>query len=510
MVDRPLRLTLAVLSGILLALAFPKFGMGLLSLVALVPLLVALHLPGSGKERAVSPGRAFRLGYVTGAVFFLVLLYWIPDLPRENLTVPFVMYPALAIMVLYLALFPALASLGAAWMARRGVPLGLTFPFLWTLAEAVRGTGPLGFPWGSLGYALAPYPHLIQFASITGIWGVTLWAALVSGLIHLYLELPWVRPKLIGFALLVAVVITPYFHGREVLGRRQPRAGVEVGLVQSDVGANKWELAVRDSVAEALLDQTARLMEGRRPEPPALVIWPETAMPARLPREPHYQDRVESLVDSTGIPLLAGFPDGYRLPDGGVRWTNSAALYLPHRGLVQQYDKRHLVPFSEDFPLPFLNRFDFGQSDFSSGTRPGVFKEISPPFGVLICFESIFPGLARGLARDGARYLVNITNDQWFGNSAAPFQHFEMNVLRAIENRMGLARAANTGISAVIDPYGIVVDRTTTFVKASVIDTVELGRELTFYTRHGDWILWLALAAVLAEAGWALVRGRRP
>jgi apolipoprotein N-acyltransferase len=497
---------LAVLSGVLLALCFPKFTLVLVAFIALFPLMLAIRLPGAPPETTARPWLAFRLGYLTGAVFFLILLYWIPDLPPENVTVPYLMYPALGIMVAYLALFPALSAMAAAWLSRRGVSPGLSLPLAWTLTEALRGTGTFGFPWGSLGYAFAPFPHLIQFASITGIWGVTLWAALVSGLVYLYLSLPWVRPKLVGFTFLAAAILLPYLHGQSVLNHRRPRAGVKVGVVQPNVGNNKWKMAVRDSVSHALVDQTAALARANEDDPPSLIIWPETAIPARLPREPYYRYLVEHMVDTTGVPLLAGFPDGVRLENGTVRFTNSAALILPHRGMVARYDKQHLVPFSEFFPLPILNRF--GQSNFTPGTKPGIMKENGVPFGVLICFESIFPGMARELTDLGARYLINITNDQWFGNSAAPDQHFNMNVLRAIESRVGLVRAANTGISGIIDPYGLVVRRTDTFVKTSFVGVVELGDGPTFYDRHGNWVLYVAGGFLLLFGVYALTRRR--
>ncbi len=504
-----MRAALAVATGVLLGLCFPRFSMGYFGLVALLPLLFAIRMPGAPPERAASPRRAFGLGYLAGAVFFLILLYWIPMLPPQNVTVPFLMYPALALMVIYLSLFPALAAASAAWLTRRGVAVGLALPLTWTLLEAARGTGLFGFPWGSLGYAFAPYPHLIQFASLTGIWGVTLWAALTAGLVHIYLSVAWVRPKMLALAALVAIVAAPYFYGRDVLARREVRPAVRVGMVQPNVGANKWQPSVRDSVVEALLTHTADLAREEGAGRLDLMVWPETAIPARLPREPYYRLETEAMVDSAGVPLLAGFPDGVRLEDGSVRFTNSAALILPGRGIVARYDKRHLVPFSEFFPLPFLNRYDFGQSDFSGGDEPGIFTELDVPFGVLICFESIFPGEARELSNLGARYLVNITNDQWFGDSAAPYQHFEMNVLRAIENHMGMARAANTGISAAIDPYGFVTDRTPVFVQMNQVALVELGHGPTFYARHGNWILILAGAVLAGLVVYALLRRRR-
>ncbi len=391
----------------------------MVALAALVPLLIALQKPGAPASSAVPPRRAFGLGYLTGLVFFAILLYWIPFLPPENVTVPFLMYPALAVMVAYLALYPAVCAAAAAWLQGRGIPIGLSFPLLWTLAEALRGTGTFGFPWGSLGYAFASMPHLIQFASITGVWGVTLWAALVSGLVHCYLSARWVAPKVTVLLLLAALTAAPYHHGRRVLRESAPFPAIDIGIVQPNVGNEKWQPGVRDSVVAALIAHTEDLAAASAGSPPALIVWPETAIPARLPREPIYRNQVQALVDSAGVPLLAGFPDGERLPDGAMRWTNSAALVLPERGIVAQYDKRHLVPFSEYFPLPILNRYDFGQSNFSAGTRPGLFDQAGVPFGVLICFESIFPGPARDLSRQGARYRRHV------GGRAVPGDHHQ-------------------------------------------------------------------------------------
>jgi apolipoprotein N-acyltransferase len=497
------RPALAVLSGVLLALVFPPFGLSLTSFVAFVPLLMALQLPGH--PPTVPLRRAFGLGYLCGVVFFAVLLHWIPRLPKENLTIPWAMYPALLLMVGYLALFPALAAFASAFLARRGVPIGIAFALIWTLLEVVKGTGTLGFPWGSLGYAFAPVPHLIQFVAWTGLWGAVLWVTLVNGSVHLYLSAPAQRTKMVALSLLVALVVGPYWHGRIVLSGRPPARAMEVGIVQPNVGKDKWNPNVRETVISDLLAHTVQLVEENRGRRPLhLILWPETSFPGRLARDVRYLYRVESMVDTLGVPVLAGYPDGLVLPGGRIRYTNSAGLILPGSGLVSQYDKRHLVPFSERFPLPVLNRFDFGQADFSPGLESGVMTALDPPFGVLICFESIFPGPSRELVRGGARYLANITNDQWFGDSAAPEQHFQMNILRCIENRIGMVRAANTGVSAIIDSYGIVERRTPIFIRTHLVGEVELGERRTFYTRHGDWVVGLTaiLLAGLAGAGW--------
>ena len=501
---------LAVLSGVLLGISFPRFGVSLASFIALFPLMWALRPAMGAATEPVPVKTAFRLGYLTGAVFFLVLLYWVPRLPPENVTIPFVMYPATALLVAYLAVYPALTAAGSAWLARRGLPVGISFPLVWTLLEAFRGTGTLGFPWGSLGYALATYPHLVQFAEFTGIWGATLWVVGINGAVHQYLSTRWVKPKLLSLLVLVVLIVGPYLHGQHVLANREPRSGVEVGIVQPNIGNNKWKASVRDSVVKAILDHTAELARENPRNRPAMIVWPETAIPARLTRDAYYRRWVEAAVDSIGIPVLTGFPDGVRLEDGTLRFTNSAALIQPGLGITKQYDKRHLVPFSEDFAVPFLNRFDFGQSNFTRGSRPGNFDGPGPPFGLLICFESIFPGEARDVCRGGARYLVNITNDQWFGDSAAPIQHFNMNVFRCIENRVGMVRSANTGISGVIDPYGIVRVRTGTFVPERRVVAVELGREPTFYRRYGDWILVVAGVALALLTGATFLPRRKP
>ena len=488
----------------MLGAAFPKLGGGLIALIALVPLGLALEW----RERA-GPRRAFRLGYLTGAVFFITLLYWIPFLPRENVTIPYLMFPMLLVMVAYLALYPAVSALCAGWIARRGIPVAFMLPPLWVLFEVMRSTGTFGFPWGALGYAPASAPSFIQFAAFTGLWGVTLWILLVNGCIVYAFCAPSRQRRNASILAAVLLVVVPGIQGTLRLRAAKPGPTVSVGLVQPNIGEDKWQMAVRDSVVAQVVRITKDFGEKERANPPALYVWPETAVPAPIRRDPMYRVQIRDLVEEElHAPLLAGFPDVVRESDGSIRYTNSAGLIMPGRGFVRQYDKRHLVPMSEYFPVPFLNRFDFGQASFASGRELGLFSQLDVPFGVLICFESIFPEEGRNLCRAGARYFVNITNDQWFGDSAAPYQHWEMNVLRCIENRMGMARAANTGISGVLDPYGRVVLRTGTFVPAAVVGKVELRQGTTFYTRYGEWVLglcavWVVMGIVVGRRGGA-------
>jgi apolipoprotein N-acyltransferase len=246
-------------------------------------------------------------------------------------------------------------------------------------------------------------------------------------------------------------------------------------------------------------------------EPKASVIlWPETALPYYVRLEPGKLRRLLALTKQIGRPILAGYPDARLSGEGDVRTFNAAGLVMPTGSIVGQYEKMHLVPFGERIPFqryfPFLGSLDLGQAEWTPGNRPVVFRHAGPAFGVLICFESIYPSLARRYALEGAQYLVNITNDEWFGKTAGPIQHADLAILRSVELGMGLARAANTGVSMVVDPYGRVQAKTGLFVEAVLAGDVmeEIGP--TTYARWGDWITLLSIALVLALVGVAWFR----
>ncbi len=201
------------------------------------------------------------------------------------------------------------------------------------------------------------------------------------------------------------------------------------------------------------------------------------------------------------MPVLAGYPDARLSTNGSVLTHNAAGLVLPNGKFAGQYEKIHLVPFGERVPfqglLPFLGKIDLGQAEWTPGTHPVVFTAGGASFGVLICFESIFPDLARRYALEGTQYLVNITNDEWFGKSAGPVQHAEMAILRSVELGLSTARCANTGISMLIDPYGRVVERTPLFREALLTGDVWVGTGPTLFLQWGDWITSLCLGLVL-------------
>jgi len=535
------------LFAVLSALCFFPLRVGFLSFVALVPLFrVILHgasiggpaPPGNGRPSPSGRGRSawkelrsgFGRGWFAGALFFGITFYWIPLLPGENVTVPFLMFPAYLVMVgylaLYVGLFGALLRLVHTRLTRRVV---LVAPLMWLIVELLRARGTMGFPWASLGYSLCEYPELIQIASFSSIYGVSLVLVVVNSL--LYDGLVTKRMRLSGaISLAACIVLALGIGGRWVIGKSSSQAGggqvkeLKVGLVQGNIASSiKWDPKFRMHNFQVLLDVTRKV--GR--EKPDIIIWPETAAPCYLRYEPEYMGLLMQTINSLQIPMLVGFPDA-QPRTGDEIYFNSAGLLVPGWGLTQKYDKIHLVPFGERIPyddvFTFLQNVDFGEADFERGTEPTVFKLGVEPgnwvrndirgstFSVLVCFESIFPELVRSFKANGAEFLVNITNDEWFGRTAAPYQHAYMAVFRAVETRSSIARCANTGISMLIDPWGRVTLKSGLFTREALVGTIKLVSCETFFTRHGFLVLWPLVGIGILEVIVSIVRegrGRR-
>ncbi|HWN81849.1 MAG TPA: apolipoprotein N-acyltransferase, partial [Candidatus Udaeobacter sp.] len=277
----------------------------------------------------------------------------------------------------------------------------------------------------------------------------------------------------------------------------------DVLIVQGNIGREiKFNPEYRTSNLEQLIALSEQGL-AQRPEPPAVIVWAETAAPCYVRRDPLCRERLMTFVDGARTPLLTGTPDVERMPDGTRRYANAAVVLTPGRGLTASYAKVKLVPFGEAIPyqerLPWLARIDFGEADFIRGQGFTPVAVGPDTAGIMICFESIFPAVGRAYANHGARYLVNITNDEWFGKSGGPYQHAQMAVARAIETRRGLVRCANTGVSLMVDRLGRVTHATALFEPALVRAPVELGSGQTIYARIGD--LLPALVCVAAALG---------
>jgi apolipoprotein N-acyltransferase len=244
----------------------------------------------------------------------------------------------------------------------------------------------------------------------------------------------------------------------------------------------------------------------------AMVVWPETAVPLYVKHSSSYLDTISGLAAHTGSYILTGFPDYERTPDG-IRYYNSAMLVSPAGRIIDEYRKIHLVPFGEMIPfedrIALLREINFGEGDFSPGKIYRVFAVDSSKFAVAICFESIYPSLVRKFVAGGARFVVNITNDEWFGASAGPYQHAEMAIMRSVECRVGLARCANTGVSMLVDPYGRVTRRTGIFQRDVLIGDVVCGKGATPYCKWGYMIDLMLLVVPLALTALSFVPGVR-
>ena len=476
-------------SGGLLALAFPRPDLSLLAWVALVPLLL------------VMARRPFRSGFVAGTVFFAAILYWV----NIVMTTFGHLHPVLSVLAwlllsAYLALFFAVATWAACRLKElRGYAYPLTLPVLWVALEFLREFLLTGFPWATLGYSQHDNPILLQSADLFGVYGLSYLLVLINTVIADWLlarRLPRRHRPVVAMLFAMALVGMAWGYGYwrldGDLDSRPDRLKVTVvqGNIPQDV---KWLPEFQQETVRIYRDLS---LAAARSEKPGLLIWPEAATPF------YYQDanplsaKVKGIPGEAGAALLFGSP-AYRQEPGGVRYLNSVFLLDPQGREQGRSDKIHLVPFGEYVPLkrflPFIDKIVVGIGDFSAGV-------INPlplnghRIGALVCYEAIFPELARESVRQGSDLLVNVTNDAWFGNSSAPWQHLAMVRFRAVENRVWIARAANTGISAFIAPSGRIDAATGLFVPATTTVEVGLGARPALYARMGDLVPMLFLA----------------
>jgi apolipoprotein N-acyltransferase len=281
----------------------------------------------------------------------------------------------------------------------------------------------------------------------------------------------------------------------------------KVALVQGNIAQDtKWDPAFQQTTLEKYWRLTRKVAK----EQPQLVIWPETATPFYFLADRKNSETLLRQVRQMQIPLLFGSP-AYGRKGELLRFYNRAYLLDGHGMLIGYYDKIHLVPFGEYVPwkniLFFVDKLVQAAGDFASGEQAVVLDLPPAKLGVLICYEAIFPELSRDLVNAGANFLVNITNDAWFGRSSAPYQHLSMAVLRSVENRVPIARCANTGISSLIDSRGRILRVTGLFEDAAILGIIQLGDAKTFYTRYGDWVTWICLFVTVFAFGYSL-RGR--
>ncbi|MBU2590723.1 MAG: apolipoprotein N-acyltransferase [Nitrospinae bacterium] len=463
--------------------------------LALIPLFYIID-KGTRRE-------AVRGGFISGFVFFTLLLYWVTNsmtnyggLPRSvGVIILFVLATYLAgyfaLFAWILSLFPGESS-HIKWF---------TAPLAWVALELIRSHLFTGFPWGLIGYSQFDNLRLIQIADITGVYGVSFLIIIVNISLYLYVSNLKDRKKnrrLVSAYLLVSTILIggTAIYGRKRVVNYNPEEGkpLKVALIQGNIAQNmKWDSAYKNLIVDTYKGMTESILSER----PDLIVWPESSLPFYLQEEGEERDNLLGFVDKSGISFLIG-ADGYRIVNRQIESYNRAYFLTPdNKG--NYYDKIHLVPYGEYIPLkplfPFLGKLVEGVGDFGTGDTYKVFDLPKGRFATLICYEIIFPDLTRKFVGEGAQFLVNITNDAWFGVSSAPYQHIAMVPFRAVENRIPIVRGANTGISGFINPIGNIVQYSDIFVGETLIGDIRLNDNVgkTFYSRYGDIFAYICL-----------------
>jgi len=507
-------LRLAILSGILLVLIFPKFNLSFLAWVALVPLFLALE----GRSLRES----FNLGFLAGLVSFMGILYWIFPTVVSSGESKLLGLVSLLFLASYVAIYYGLFCLIFRYLSLKitHFTLSLLFaPALWVSLELLRAYFLSGFPWALLGYSQWNFTPLIQISEFTGVYGVSFLIVMVNMVLMQagrsfgfyrregVVSKARVKRTALLLALSVLVFLSCLTYGLITISREsftksgnfpEEKSMTRIALLQGNIDQymkwdKKYERMIKDTYGE--------LVKTAAKENPQLIIWPETALPGYLRRERQLQEWVEKVVGQTNAYHIIGSPE-YR--EGA--YYNAAFLISPQGEILGGYDKIHLVPFGEIVPfrsilsplIGVLNEL----GDFSPGRERKLLRTPFGSFAVLICWEGIFPHLVRKFVKDGADYLTNITNDAWFLNTAAPFQHFIMSIFRAVENRVSIIRVANTGVSGFIDKYGRITKKTEIFKKDYLNSSVSRRNQQTFYTNYGDIFAYLCVVLSISFIAW--------
>lgn len=486
---------LLVLAGVALAMAFPSADWHVTAWWTAVPMLViAVRVP---------PRAALGWGWLFGFVFFVVLLRWLNFTFQVYSAIPApLVWGPTALLAAYCGLFIGGVAWAVSWIgARLSIGAGLAAaPFLWVAAEWLRGHLFGGFPWGTLAYTQYRQLPVIQIAELGGVHLVSALLVAVNAALAAWWVLGW-RPALTGTLVAGAALGGTLLFGAVRLNEPAPPRDTRVTLLQPSIAQPlKWD----PEYTEQTLGIYFGLMREVPAERPDLVVWPETALPTLLREDPALLARLRAMAESLDAPLVVGSLDEVR----ETRGLRNTAFLVTDRGIEARYDKIQLVPFGEYIPLAGVLGFVRDWAEFVSELQPGsrlvVFPGPPAPFAVVICYEGIFPDLVRGLVEGGARLVVNMTNDAWFGRTSGPEQHLAMYPFRAVEHRVSVVRAANTGVSAFIGPSGRIERRMNLFERGTLTEAVSFGTGRTLYGRIGDWpgLGSLGLTALALAGAW--------
>lgn len=450
-------LLLAAASGLLLLFAFPKFGQYYLVYVALVPLLVAIR-------RSRSEITSAFLGIVCGSIFIGGTVFWITILSKWAGSWADLAWVVLAIFQgIFIAAFAAAYKFSLKRWRNLAI---LTCPFIWVVVEWIRSLGPYGVTGGGLAYSQADFLPVIQMARYTGVYGVSFLIVLVNeSLVEAWFEKKW-KHALVSILLLVSAVAFGYHR---IGSFRETGTPIKVAVIQPNISQ---DVKLDFGLAYDIVSVHESMSRASLPDKPQVIIWPETAVTTYLFETNTIRNGILKLVRDSRVVYMIGTP--FRERD---RIYNSVVAFSPKGEVMGRYDKQRLVPFGEYLPLrPLFNRLlgdnPLFAEDYNGNPHPVLIDTGIAKVGVVVCFESTFPYIVRDKVKKGAQFILVTTNDAWFFDSAAVYQHLQAARMRAVENNIYVVQAANTGISAIIDPVGRIIKRSMVEQPAVLIGTV--------------------------------------
>jgi apolipoprotein N-acyltransferase len=505
-----LDLLLSIVSGALLALSFPRFGTPAFAWVALVPLLVAVSgwHGGSGELRGRPALRAFVLGLVSGLVYFVGTVYWTGTVVATfgGLATPVAIF-AMLLLASYMALYPALTALiTSRVMSRAGAPGLLIAPAAWVGTEYLRGMLFGGFPWVPLGNSQVEVLPVAQLASVFGVYGLSALVACINvAIAFALLTSGRVRVKAFAAAALLLIAVGAWGAWR-IRDGSLTRQGtpIRIAVLQGNIEQeDKWKPGEARRIFTTYVAMTRDAVKRGA----QYVLWPESSTPFMFEEDVAGGAAIRDLARELQVPILFGSDQIER--GATPRMYNAAFLVSPDGTTAGVYRKIHLVPFGEYIPgkrwLYFVSPLVESLAEFAPGGSMVMLPVGGHQTSTAICYEVVYPSLVRDAVREGSELLTTITNDAWYGHSSAPYQHFTMAAMRAIEQGRYLARAANTGISGIVDPYGRVVEQSAIFEQAGLVNEVRFLTGRTIYSRIGDMVAFVAMAAT----AFALIAIRR-
>lgn len=435
----------------------------------------------------LKPKKTFIYGFIYGFLFSLGHLWWLYFLkPQIASTTKILLFIGIVILFLYLALYFALFS-----YLTKITSLYLA-PLILPILEFIRTKSEIGFPWGLIGYTQTNNLIFLNIASLSGIYGVSALVVFINLLVYKIIFSNNKKPFILLLISVIFLTTLHYFFYVKELPDYFKTALLQPNVSPEEKGTREAQIR--------LLNQLISMTKKASKEKPHLIIYPETASLIDITVDSPYKEFLKSIADTYNCYLFIGTPRYEKEEE--FKYYNGAVLFAPKKGIINEYRKIRLVPFSERIPyydkikiFRLIETQDMG--NYSKGENYTIFQTDKISFSCAICFEAIFPDLMREFVRRGAKMIVNITNDGWFGKTFGPYQHYELAIARAVENGVPLVRCANNGISLLCDPFGRVYQRSNLFKEEIIFGNVKTPLKNTIYRQFGDWFIYFSILIIL-------------